>query len=263
MTALDTAHGRLWVRTFGPEPVGVVALHGFTLHGAMFSQLAEMTAQGLAAPDLPGHGQTTVSPITMRTAVDAVAELLQAQPAPPLLLGYSQGGRVALQVALTFPNLVGSLVLVATSPGLNDRARRLRRAADDGLAARIERIGTERFIAEWLANPLVATDHVAPDLRAADRAIRLENSASGLAAALRGMGQASVAESSSRIAALPMPVRFIAGRKDESYCAHATTLAALRGQDAILVEDAGHNVILEAPGAVADVVNGLLGATQQ
>jgi 2-succinyl-6-hydroxy-2,4-cyclohexadiene-1-carboxylate synthase len=224
----------------------------------MFERLASEVGEGIAAPDLPGHGRTTIEPVSTRTAVDAVAGFLSDFASPPLLLGYSQGGRTALQIALTHPELIGSLVLVAISPGLSERARQMRRAADSGLAARIERIGTERFIDEWLANPLVTTRHLDERQREKDLAMRLENTATGLAAALREMGQASVSDSRKRIDGLPMPVKFVAGTRDPTYSELATEMAALRGDQPILVDDAGHNVVLEAPGAIAAVISGLL-----
>lgn len=255
MSVLATRHGDMWVRSFGTGSASVLALHGFTLHGGMYEQLATVADTTIVAPDLPGHGMTTITPVTMRTAVDGVADLLASVDRPPVLLGYSQGGRIALQIALTYPNLVRSMILVATSPGLSERARKLRRAADDGLASRIERIGTERFIEEWLANPLVATDHIERGRREADRNMRLENTPQGLAQALRGMGQATVAESIDRIPALPMPIDFVAGGNDERYVAHASTMAASRGDQPIIIDDAGHNVILEDPEAIAAVIN--------
>ncbi|MCP4306748.1 MAG: alpha/beta fold hydrolase [bacterium] len=259
MSTLDTGYGKLRVRTFGVAPAPVVALHGFTLHGGMFATLAEVAGTAIAAPDLPGHGQSEIDPVTIETAVGAIAELLGQYTEPPLLLGYSQGGRVALHVAIQHPDLVGSLCLVATSPGLNERARRLRTIADNALATRIEEIGTERFIAEWLANALTTTDRLHSDIAAADRQIRLESTASGLADALRGFGQASVPDSRDQIATLPMPTAFVAGRRDDRFVSLAIEMAHIRGEQPVLVDGAGHNVILEAPEAVAEVIRGLLG----
>lgn len=257
MTDLATEHGSLWVRVFGDDPAPVVALHGFTLHGGMFAALANELGMSIQAPDLPGHGRTTIDPITLETTVAAIATLLRQAPEPPLLLGYSQGGRVALQVALQHPDLVGSLVLVATSPGLSGRARKLRAVADDGLATRIEQIGTERFIEEWLANPLTSTDKLAPAIRDADRRMRLENSASGLAAALRGFGQASVPDSRASIRKLPMPVVFVAGRLDSKFSSLAVEMAVSREERPILINGAGHNVILDSPQGVANTIRDL------
>lgn len=257
MSEFATQHGTLRVHQFGEGRARVVALHGFTLHGAMFGRLAGLLDAPLAAPDLPGHGRSRIAPISMGAAVDSVSDLLATLEAP-LLLGYSQGGRVALQIALTHPELVGGLVLVSTSPGLTGHNRTRRRVADEALADRIEAIGMERFVTEWLANPLVATDRVPSEVRAEDRALRLENTAEGVAAALRGMGQASVSDSSERIPGLTMPVVFVAGGNDTRYVESATAMAASRREKPIIVPDVGHNVVLEAPGPVAAVVADML-----
>ena len=258
MSVMHTARGSMWVRTYGTPPAAVIALHGFTLHGGMFETMAQHVGVTIAAPDLPGHGLTKIAPVSTAAAVDAVGEILAGSPSPPLLLGYSQGGRIALQTALTHPALIGSLLLISASPGLPERDRRMRRAADEGLANRIEQIGVERFIDEWLANPVTSTSAVGAESAEADRRLRLENTATGLAAALRGMGQSSVADSSERIAGLPMPTVFMAGEEDEKYADYASVMANSRGDRPVLVPDVGHNVILEAPRSVAETVQTLL-----
>jgi len=70
----------------------------------MFQTLADELGTTVAAPDLPGHGRTAIKPITTESAVAAVAELLADLPTPPLLVGYSQGGRVAPQITLAHRN---------------------------------------------------------------------------------------------------------------------------------------------------------------
>lgn len=257
MKGFTTSLGTLWVRRFGPAPVRLVALHGFTLHGGMFAELAEELRVGVDAPDLPGHGRSSIEPVTTAAAVIAVAEMLGGHP-QPVLLGYSQGARVALQLALAHPKLMSGLVLVSGSPGLNEHERALRRVADETLAARIEDIGMERFVAEWVTNSMTATPTVSAERRAADRAIRLENSATGLAEALRGMGQASVPDSLARIATLPVPVIFVAGQRDSKYSELAAAMAAARGTDPVLIAGSGHNVVLEAPQELATIVRSML-----
>ena len=260
MSELTTPHGALWVRSYGDPPAAIVGLHGFTLHGGMFANLAAATDAPMVAPDLPGHGRSNIEPITMTTAVAAVATLLKVSPEPPLLLGYSQGGRIALQVALTHPALLKALILVSASPGLSEPDRSVREVADNALAERIERLGIERFIDEWLANPITSPQHIALADREADRAQRLENTASGLAQALRGLGQAAVMDSAAALASLPLPVVCVAGERDKKYAEAAWSMARSRGEQPAIVPGAGHNVILEAPEAVADVINELLAA---
>ncbi|MDJ0496923.1 MAG: alpha/beta fold hydrolase [Acidimicrobiia bacterium] len=260
MSELATPHGALWVRHYGNPPAQVIALHGFTLHGGMFAKVATATNAAFAAPDLPGHGRSKIEPVRMTTAVAAVASLLATSPKPPLLLGYSQGGRVALQAALAHPTMLRGLVLVSTSPGLTEPDRSARRTADNKLADRIERIGIEQFVDEWLQNPMTSNQNAAPADRSADRALRLENTASGLAAALRGMGQAAVGDSAEELASLPIPVVCVAGERDEKYTTTAWSMARSRGEQPVIVSGSGHNIILEAPHAIANVVNGLIGA---
>ncbi len=260
MSELATPYGALWVRYHGDPPAEVIGLHGFTLHGGMFAEMATATNAAFAAPDLPGHGRSRIEPVTMTTAVAAVATLLATSPKPPLLLGYSQGGRVALQAALAHPTLLRGLVLVSTSPGLREPDRSARRTADNKLADRIERLGIEPFVDEWLKNPTTSNQNAAPADRSADRALRLENTASGLAAALRGMGQAAVGDSAEELASLPIPVVCVAGERDKKYTTIAWSMARSRGEQPVIVAGAGHNIILEAPHAITAVINGILGA---
>src|SRR5688500_19543309 len=78
-------------------------------------------------------------------------------------VGYSMGGRLCLRLAVDRPDLVQSLVLVGASPGLADAGERAaRQAADEALAAEIERTGTEAFIERWLAQPMFSTLRVDP-----------------------------------------------------------------------------------------------------
>lgn len=258
MTRLRTRHGPLWVHDFGDGPTRAVALHGFTLSGASFARLASISNVRLLAPDLPGHGRSRIEPVTMDTATAAVAALLSGVSQPPLLLGYSQGGRVALQIALDYPELVGSLLLVSSSPGLPEPERTARREADEALATRIERIGTERFIDDWLANPITSTGALPEEQQAADRAIRMENDATGLAAALRGLGQAAIDDRRDMMSTLAMPMRFVAGERDEKYADAAREMATLSGGEAVIIAGAGHNVIIDKPEAIAAQVRGLL-----
>lgn len=252
-----TSVGRLWVREHGTRGDPLVALHGFTLHGGMFATLAEKLETAVLAPDLPGHGRTTIVPETIANIVTALAEWLGGFETPPVVLGYSMGGRIAHQLAIVHPQLVRGLVLVSASPGLAGEERRVRRETDAALAGRIETIGVERFVDEWLGNPITATDALPVLVRDADRSLRLENTAAGLAAALRGMGQAGIEYAGQSLAVLPLPVVFVAGERDAKYRDLAEAMAEPRGERPVIVPGTGHNVVLEDPGAVADIVRNL------
>jgi pimeloyl-ACP methyl ester carboxylesterase len=64
--------------------------------------------------DLPGFGKTPGEPpLTPQVLAEPVIELAKSLERPPIVLGMSMGGRVALEVALRAPQSVRGLVLVA------------------------------------------------------------------------------------------------------------------------------------------------------
>jgi len=75
---------------------------------------------------------------------------------PHRWVGYSLGGRVALGVAVLYPELVSELVMISASPGIeNIDERQKRRRADWELADDIvSATNWERFIDDWYAQPL-------------------------------------------------------------------------------------------------------------
>jgi 2-succinyl-6-hydroxy-2,4-cyclohexadiene-1-carboxylate synthase len=161
------------------------------------------------------------------------------------------GGRLALDVALRMPSRVERLVLVGASPGIADAAEReARRREDEALAERLEREGLEAFVEEWARLPLwQGMPRGVADLARADR---LRNTASGLAAALRGMGTGVMAPLWDRLGELPMPVTLLTGERDEKFRAIAEQMAErIPHASLVLAPGSGHAVHFEAPGAIA------------
>ena len=175
---------------------------------------------------------------------------------PCTLVGYSMGGRVALHTALTVPGLVERLVLIGASPGIADPAEREQRRRDDAaLAERIEAIGVEAFAEEWGAQPLFAGQE--PRVAAAAHADRLRNTATGLAAALRGLGTGVMEPLWDRLGELAIPVTLVVGERDAKFRAIAEQMApAISGSRIELVAGTGHAAQLERPEAVAATIAG-------
>jgi 3-oxoadipate enol-lactonase len=93
----------------------VVLLHAGIADSRMWQRQAKLLhSRGfdVVAPDLPGFGSEPV-PAEPHSYVDLVADLL-----PATVVGNSHGGRVALETALAYPDVVHKLVLV--SPALRD-----------------------------------------------------------------------------------------------------------------------------------------------
>jgi 2-succinyl-6-hydroxy-2,4-cyclohexadiene-1-carboxylate synthase len=230
----------------------VVLLHGFSqTHRAFDGVIAALPAERYRplAPDLPGHGAAGGRrPIDFDSCIAELAEL-----APPsfVLCGYSQGGRVALHLALAHPDRVSRLVLVSTTAGIDDPiAREARRRADEALADQLEREPLAEFVERWRAQPLFAGEPA--QVRQAAAADQRRNTTDGLAAALRGLGTGAMQPVWGRLGELHMPVTVLAGERDDKFVGLGQRLA--RGlPDARLevVARAGHGLLLEAPEAVA------------
>jgi 2-succinyl-6-hydroxy-2,4-cyclohexadiene-1-carboxylate synthase len=162
------------------------------------------------------------------------------------------GGRLCLHAALDHPGSVRGLVLISATGGLDDaREREARRAADEALADRIERIGVPAFLDEWLAQPLFAGLSPA----AQGRAERLHNTAAGLASSLRLAGTGTQQPLWDRLRDLRVPTLVIAGALDPKFVALGERLATtIPAADLAVIGGAGHTVHLEQPEAFLDVV---------
>ncbi|MSQ35812.1 MAG: 2-succinyl-6-hydroxy-2,4-cyclohexadiene-1-carboxylate synthase [Dehalococcoidia bacterium] len=242
----------------------LVLLHGFTGSGAGWAPLvAELGgAWTTIAVDIVGHGASD-APDELdhyrmpRAAADLVALLRALGHERATWLGYSLGARVALHVAALHPEATAALIVEGGNPGIRDAAERAARvAADEALAARIEREGVPAFIDFWEAVPLFATQRELPPATwDAQRAARLRNSPRGLAHSLRGMGAGAHAPLWERLGALPLPALVLAGERDERYAAIGRELAeALPDATLHLIPGAGHNAHLERPAGFAATV---------
>jgi 2-succinyl-6-hydroxy-2,4-cyclohexadiene-1-carboxylate synthase len=246
----------------------VVLLHGFTGSGETWGPLAA-TLHGYAtiAVDLAGHGRSDAPADPARYALTRFADdlhrLLDTLGVErAALLGYSMGARAALQFALAHPERLSALLLESASPGLaSPEERAARVAADAALADAIEREGVESFVDRWERLPLWASQGALPaSVRAALRAQRLTNRATGLANSLRGAGAGAVPPLLGRLHALRMPTLLVAGALDEKYVEYARAMAGVLPDATVeIVAGAGHAVHLERPEALAAAVRRFLG----
>ena len=100
-----------------PKP-GVIMVHGGFCGGWAFDafrQPFEAAGYDCLAPNLRGHGDGgKIVGVSMTDFARDIAALIEAQPEPPVLIGHSMGGLVAMMAAAKAP--VRALVLLAPSP---------------------------------------------------------------------------------------------------------------------------------------------------
>jgi 2-succinyl-6-hydroxy-2,4-cyclohexadiene-1-carboxylate synthase len=181
--------------------------------------------------------------------------VLARSPERFVLAGYSLGGRVALQLALTAPERVSRLVLVSTSAGIEDPAERAqRRLADNRLAEELESIPFEDFIERWRTQPLFADEPREVGVLA--REDQRRNRPEALAAVLRGIGTGEMDPLWGRLPELRMPVTVLVGDRDAKYLALGERMVELLPEAGLLLAPGGHGLPLENPEAVARAIDG-------
>ena len=254
------------------EAIGVgeplLLLHGFSGDSSSWRAIANTLAARwrIIMLDSLGHGKSDapskVDSYRMACLAADIMDLLdQIAIKRTHLLGYSMGGRLALYLALRFPERLRSLILESASPGLADpgeRAQRCRR--DQALAGRIEAEGVTAFVDYWERLPLWDSQSKLPaDILAAQRRQRLRNSALGLANSLRGMGTGAQPNLWPELPALQLPSLLLAGEADDKFRRINQEMAARMPQVQLrLIPDAGHNTHLENPPAFCREVSSFL-----
>lgn len=209
----------------------------------------------LLTVDLPGHGENSPIAASLPDTANLLAEVLPTEPF--VLGGYSFGGRVALHLALAYPERVRALVLVSATRGIEDPGERhARRERDEALAARIKMIGTEAFLDEWLAQPLF--DGLANDPQ--ERATR-SHDANGLATSLRLAGTGTQEWLGPRLASLTMPVLTLAGTRDDKFSLEASAIASTVPTGSVtFIDQAGHTAHVERPRETAEAIERFRGS---
>lgn len=161
------ADGALFADATGSGSPRVIALHGWARRGADFrTALAGLDA---LAVDLPGFGASPPPKEVMGAEGYAaqVAGLLDGIDRPPVLVGHSFGGRVAVCLAARYPDRIGPLVLTGVplvrmaanrKPSSGFRAARALNKAGLLSDERMERMRRERGSADYRAASGVMRD---------------------------------------------------------------------------------------------------------
>lgn len=239
------------------DGIPLVLLHGFTGSAASWEPIARRLSEHyqVIAVDLLGHGHSDKPCDVHRYSMERVAcdlmklfgNLFVGQAH---VLGYSMGGRLALYMAVHFPELFRTLTLESASPGLKTADERDKRVHHDRqLAESIEQYGVAAFVDSWEQLPLWSSQKTLPDdVKLAQRKQRLQNDATGLANSLRGMGTGVQPSLWDMLTNIEIPTHLIVGEHDAKFRQiNEETVKLLSSVNYSLIVGAGHNTHLEQP----------------
>nr|WP_265101582.1 2-succinyl-6-hydroxy-2,4-cyclohexadiene-1-carboxylate synthase [Klebsiella aerogenes] len=226
----------------------MVFLHGFSGDRDEWRTVGEsFPAWPRLYLDLPGHGGSADIAVDGFTGV---SELLQAtlnsyNILDYWLIGYSLGGRVAMNFACQPRAGLRGLIVEGGHPGLQDEvSRQARRGNDSAWAERFRREPLVQVFADWYQQPVFASLNAAQ--RASLVALRRRNNGATLAAMLEATSLARQGDLRPSLQARDFPFHYLCGERDAKFRAIAQALAA----DTHIIHHAGHNAHRDNPAAV-------------
>ncbi len=205
----------------------LVFLHGILGTKKDWDEVIKQLPYQCLTFDLPGHGS---SPIDF----DLFGEMKKLPPFH--LVGYSMGGRIALQ----YPGKILSLTLISTHLGLKtDQEKLARLKKDHKTAEEILSMPIDEFLKRWYDQPLFKTLRSKIDICE----MRKEQNREGVAAALINYSLGKQPDYSEKKAA------YLIGEDDEAY----RTL--YQNTPHTLIPNAGHAAHLENPTQIAKEIH--------
>ncbi len=108
----------------------IVFLHGLGMSASTWDAVAELLSDRhtVLSVDLPGHGGSPApedpDAFTRDAALTDLDDVLATLDAPPILVGHSLGGYLALAHAATRPEASRGIVVLNTGPGFRDPEKR-------------------------------------------------------------------------------------------------------------------------------------------
>lgn len=246
----------------------LVFLHGFPLSHAMWrGQLEVFSAtHRVIAPDLRGHGQTSVTEgtVTMREMADDVANLLDSINVlePITLCGLSMGGYVAWEFWRRHRSRLARMILCDTR-AIADTEQVVR--ARQMMAAQVEVAGSNgaQIAADSMLSKLMAPQAYDEQCDLVDfvQQMILNTAPQGIAATQRGMAERI--DMTQLLAEIEVPTLVLCGVKDEiSPPAEMQQFAeAMPNAQFVAVGAAGHLAPLEQPFATNNAIRDFLNST--
>ncbi|HUR62638.1 MAG TPA: alpha/beta fold hydrolase [Candidatus Thermoplasmatota archaeon] len=239
----------------------IVLLHGFPFDGRMWQGTAKALSEAgykVVVPDLRGHGKSPVAASArmeeMARDVSALLESLGVRKA--VVLGFSMGGYVALQMMARDPEVVRLAVLVDTRAEADTAAGKEGRAE---LAAKVKETGMQAVVDAMLPKLLHPdTPAKRPGVANLLQEMMLEQPPAGAIAAIQGMAERPDMKGKLRFYQLPALVMVGEGDQVTPMESASSLAQAISYSQYEIVSGAGHAMPLEQPAEFHRILLGWL-----
>ena len=237
----------------------LLLVHGLMITGEMFDPVIEhfATRHRVIVPDLRGHGRSRALPppySARQLAADLARLLDDLAIGSTAMLGYSQGGAIAQQLAFDHPARCERLVLACTYAF--NMATPRERVEGHLVPLLVQVLGMRRFAKLILSRGLKQVDH-----RRADWVIGLI--ADQDRKAMVGAWKDAMAFDSRRhLAGIQCPTLVVAASNDQAVPLHHARMLhqGIPGSRLVIVDGADHALILERPDELVRVTEEFLRA---
>ena len=240
----------------------MVAWHGFLGTGEDLHPLRESLSLPIQTPDLVGHGTHSSSDFNDFTLEHQLNYWSDRIPPKSILLGYSMGGRLALQFALRYPERLSGLILIGATPGIQEPyERQLRQDWDRQQATKIRNEGMQSFYQYWQTLSIIETQSSIPtDVRMPMNTRRDAQDPEQAALSISLFGTGTMPHCWDILHTLSVPTLVMVGELDQKYREIASKMKDIVPEliTETTISGAGHCVHLERQSASAHTISAWL-----
>lgn len=226
----------------------VVALHGFLGEPSDWDGVSKNLSFPFVAVDYTHLAELSPQHQNLQTWGPAFLQWLEAnQIKRPYLVGYSQGGRLALHAFTAQPQRFAGLTLLSTNVGLpagEIKSRQERLAQDQIWAERFRSDPWHEVMQSWNSQSVFQGSQQEP--RRSEAVVGRERAA----AALQHWSLGHQKDFREDVIRWGDKIQMMVGQRDSKYLQMAETFRS-KIKSVTCISDAGHRVLLDAPALVA------------
>ena len=253
-----------------PHKPLIIFLHGFMGNTNEFDEITSIISEDFYCLkiDLPGHGKTQIfgsdeyyqMPNAAKAFMKLLDELLEKLNLNQcFLIGYSMGGRLALYLALNFPQYFTKVILESASPGLATEPERLGRMKRDAQIARklsrtINPEDFTLFLTNWYSQEIFGDIKTHTQFSELIKQ-RLQNDPKQLVKSLKMMGTGVQPSLWSKLETNNVPLLLLVGELDPKFVEINTKIQQKAKYSQLeIVRDTAHNIHFAKPLEFVSVV---------